>query len=88
MISPTNDEGNRPLWQAAFAAAHEARAEPAEKGRARESPALLHVTGNSESSLAIRTKTPPQSPVLIDCANSPADCAAPFSNSPHNCAHP
>jgi hypothetical protein len=60
----------------------------AEEDPARESTTRPHVTGNSRLSLAIRTKTPPQSPVLIDCANSPADCAAPFSNSPHNGVHP
>ena len=60
----------------------------AEEDSAGESTTRPHVTGNSRLSLAIRTKTPPQSSVLIDCANSPADCATTFSNSPHNGVHP
>ena len=38
----------------------------AEEDPARESTTRPHVAGNSRLSFAIRTKTPPQSPVLID----------------------
>lgn len=56
---------------------------PAEEDPAREGATLPHVTGNSRISLAIRTKTPPQPPVLIDGANFPADCAVPLFNNLH-----